>query len=86
MRHRHPRWVDVVIAAAVAAVVIGIGVSAMAATDAAQGNYRGPARTTITHPSVIKHQSNYRGPARKPARVATVPGRHSNLPAQKGSN
>jgi hypothetical protein len=91
MRHRHPRWMVVVIATAAAGAVTGLGVSAMAAPGTAPSNYRGPARPSSpvrpasTHQSTATHQSNYRGPARNPANIAAVPARHSNLP-KKGSN
>jgi hypothetical protein len=80
------RWAAVVIATAAVAAAIGTGVSAMAAPGTEPGNYRGPARTAVTRPSVVSQQTNYRGPVRKPAQTAAVPSRHSNLPAQKGSN
>ena len=45
MTRRRPRWFDVVITAAAAVLVLGIGIRAMAAQPAAAPtNYHGPAR------------------------------------------
>lgn len=71
------RWLAMAAAAAAAASVISAGASALAASSAPHGNYRGPARPVHASHAVITHRTNYSGPDRAAA-PATVHG--SNLP------
>ncbi len=79
------RLAGLVVTAAVAASVVGLGASAIAAPLIGPHNYRGPARPARQSAITVAHRaSNYRGPARPTARTA-IRSVRSNDP-QKGSN